>query len=318
MEDAEVPAYVESLGLPGIIDLHVHFMPERVQAKVWAHFDRLVPVWPVTYRFGEDERLARLEALGVRHFTALAYAHRAGMAAWLNDHTLTLAEARSDVIPSFTIYPEPEAEAYVEDALARGGAVVKVHLQVGQFDVNDPLLDGVWALLARRRLPVVMHAGAVADGSGGEEYCGVDRVRRLLERFGDLALVIAHMGAPDYEDFVGLAAGAPGVRLDTTMAFGDSTLRAFPDQLLGSVERLGDRILFGSDFPTVPYTYAVQVERLAGLGMGDDWLRKVLWHNAAALLGFDDAGATSAGAGRARPELRPTAPPPAPPTTPHR
>jgi len=53
-----VAAYVASLGLLGIVDLHVHFMPERVQAKVWAHFDRLDPPWPIVYRAGEAERLA--------------------------------------------------------------------------------------------------------------------------------------------------------------------------------------------------------------------------------------------------------------------
>ncbi len=35
LRDQDAAAYVASLGLPGIVDLHVHFMPERVQAKVW-------------------------------------------------------------------------------------------------------------------------------------------------------------------------------------------------------------------------------------------------------------------------------------------
>jgi hypothetical protein len=52
MRDQDVAVYVASLGLPGIVDLHVHFMPERVQAKVWAHFDRLDPPWPIVYRGG--------------------------------------------------------------------------------------------------------------------------------------------------------------------------------------------------------------------------------------------------------------------------
>ena len=50
------------------------------------------------YRAGEAERLATLAQLGVRHHTALAYAHRPGMAAWLNDHTLSLAAAHPQVI----------------------------------------------------------------------------------------------------------------------------------------------------------------------------------------------------------------------------
>jgi uncharacterized protein len=289
LRDPDVAAYVASLGLPGILDLHVHFMPERVQAKVWAHFDRLQPAWPVLYRTGETERLAALAGLGVRRHTALAYAHRPGMAAWLNQHTLDLAAAHPAVIPSFTFYPEPGVDGYVEQARRRGGAVAKVHLQVGKFHAGDPLLDGVWAALAASRVPVVLHAGAVPDGSGGEEFCGAGRVAGLLDRFPDLQLVVAHLGAPDFGDFLALAEAAPGVRLDTAMVFGGPpALGAFPSGLVERLGALGDRILFGSDFPTLPWPFAGQLAGLTALGLGDDWLRAVLWHNGAHLLGLPD------------------------------
>ena len=285
LRDEDVAAYAASLGLPGIVDLHVHFMPERVQAKVWAHFDRLDdPPWPVHYRRPESERLAALAALGVRHHGALAYAHRPGMAAWLNEHTLGLAARHPGVVASFTLYPEPEVDGYVEAALAAGGAVAKVHLQVGRFDANDPLLDGAWAALERRGVPVVIHAAAVADGSSGEEWCGASRVRRLLERFAGLRLVVAHLGGPDYADFFALAKEAPTLRLDTTMAFASDRLGAFPPALLDDLAGMGERVLWGSDFPTVPYPYADELGALVDLGLGDDWLRRVLWHNAAELL----------------------------------
>jgi predicted TIM-barrel fold metal-dependent hydrolase len=288
LRDPDVAAYVASLGLPGIVDLHVHFMPERVQARVWAHFDRLDPPWPVLYRAGEAERLATLARLGVRHHTALAYAHRPGMAAWLNRHTLALAAAHAAVVPSFTFYPEPGVEAEVERALDAGAGVAKVHLQVGKFHATDPRLDQVWAELARRRVPVVLHAGAVPDGSGGEEFCGAGKVAALLDRFPDLVLVVAHLGAPDFDDFLDLADAAPTLRLDTAMVFGGpDVIGAFPARLGERLGRLDDRVVFGSDFPTLAWPFAGQLSGLAGLGLGDDWLRAVLWHNGARLLGLD-------------------------------
>ena len=48
MEDAEVPEFWRALGIPGLVDAHVHFMPERVLRKVWAFFERLGD-WPVVY-----------------------------------------------------------------------------------------------------------------------------------------------------------------------------------------------------------------------------------------------------------------------------
>ena len=34
----------ESLGLPGIIDVHTHFMPKQVMDKVWQYFDSQGPL----------------------------------------------------------------------------------------------------------------------------------------------------------------------------------------------------------------------------------------------------------------------------------
>lgn len=301
-DDRSVRAFVDELGLPGIVDVHVHFMPDRVQRKVWAAFDRLTdPPWPIVYRGTEQERLATLRAVGVVHHTALAYAHRPAMAAWLNEHTLALAATHEQVVPTFTFYPEEHVDDYVATALEAGGACAKVHLQVGKFDANDGRLDSVWQRLAHERIPIVLHAGAVADGSGGEEWCGVRPVVRLLERFPDLVLVIAHLGAPDIEDFLALADATPTVHFDTAMVPTDPPyLIDPPNRLLDRLQDLGDRVLFGSDFPTIPHHYAAQVRGVAKLGFGDDWLRAALWHNARRLLPLDagprpsdEAGASS-------------------------
>jgi len=287
MTDDEVPGFLAALGIPGIVDAHVHFLPDNVQEAVWRWFDRLTPSWPVTYRSPADDRLATLARIGVLHHTALAYAHRPGMLDFLNRHTLGLAAAVPAVIPTFTIYPEPGVGAETARCLAAGGGAVKVHLQVGGFDSTDPLLDDAWSLLQDGRTPVILHAGAVADGSGNEQWCGPEPVRRLLGRFPGLRLVIAHLGAPDHDAFVAIAEEYPDVWLDTAMAFTDPPyLGPSPLHLLDRVAALGDRIVFGSDFPTIPHAFAAQVSGLAALGLGDDWLGQVLWHNGRRLFGL--------------------------------
>ncbi len=287
MTDDDVPAFLAALGLPGIVDAHVHFLPERLQQAVWAWFDSLSPPWPVTYRLSARQRLATLARVGVRHHTALAYAHQPGMLSFLNDHTLGLAAEVPAVIPTFTIYPEPGVAAETARCLAAGGRCVKVHLQVGGFDATDPRLDDAWALIEQARTPVVLHAGAVKDGSGNERWCGPEPVRRLLDRFPGLRLVIAHLGAPDCTEFVTMAEDHPGVWLDTAMIFTDPPyLGPAPVHLIDRLGALGDRIVFGSDFPTIPHAFAAQVAGLVQVGLGDDWLRGVLWHNGVALFGL--------------------------------
>jgi hypothetical protein len=276
--DDEVPSFLQSLGIPGIVDAHVHFLPEKVQEAVWRWFEGL-PDWPVTYRLPAAERMDVLASLGVRHHTALAYAHRPGMLRFLNDYTMGLASVAA-VIPTFTIYPEPGVDAETARCLAAGGRCVKVHLQVGAFDPTDPRLEETWRMLQAAATPVVIHAGAVEDGSGNEEWCGPAPVRRLLQRFPDLRLVIAHMGAPDFDAFLALAESHPGVCMDTAMVFTEPAyLGPPPTHLLDRVAALGSRVVFGSDFPTIPHPFAAQVAGLVALGMGDEWLRNILWHN---------------------------------------
>lgn len=290
MTDDEVSGFLERIGVPGIVDAHVHFMPDPVQQAVWRWFDQLDPPWPVTYRMTAEERLNRLASVGVRHHTALAYAHRPGMLRFLNDHTLRMMSPETSVIPTFTVYPEPGVGAEVERCLDAGGRAVKVHLQVGAFDPTDRLLDPGWDRLEEAGTAIIIHAGAVADGTGNEQWCGPDPVRRLLERHPGLQLVVAHMGAPDFKAFLDLADQHPSLRFDTAMVFTDPPyLASFPEALLGRVADLGSRILFGSDFPTIPHAFAAQVAGLASLDFGEAWLRRVLWGNGVEVFGLDEA-----------------------------
>jgi predicted TIM-barrel fold metal-dependent hydrolase len=284
-----VPALWQSLGLPGLIDLHVHFMPRNVMDKVWRYFDAVGPLtgvqWPIQYREEEDARLARLRAMGVRAFPSLVYPHKPGMAAWLNAWAASFAAQHDDVVPTATFFPEPSAEEYVDAAIGAGARIFKAHIQVGDYDPRDPLLTPVWRRLAQERLPVVVHCG---HGPAPGRHTGAAVFGDVLEQHPGLVAVIAHMGLPDYAEFLALAQRYPDVRLDTTMAFTTWTERTapFPGHLMRLLQGLGDRILLGSDFPNIPYPYSEQLAGLVRLGLGDDWLRAVLHDNAADLLGL--------------------------------
>ena len=286
--DADVPAFWQALGLPGLFDAHVHFLPEPIMRRVWEHFDGRGPLigreWPITYRWSDEERVEHLRSLGVRRFTALPYAHKPGVAGYLNGWAGEFAEQTPECLHSATFYPEPEAAGYVGDLLADGVEVFKVHVQVGDFDVRDPLLDEVWGQIAESGLPVVVHAGS---GPVPNQHTGPGPVADVLARHPRLTAVIAHMGAPEYADFLALAEKYERVHLDTTMAFTAffEGMAPYPSSLLPRVRALGDKVLLGSDFPNIPYAYAEQLSALAGLGLGEDWLRRVCWDNAVRLFG---------------------------------
>lgn len=289
-DDGAVPGFWRELGLPGLVDIHVHFLPERMLRRVWAHFDEAGPrvgtAWPIRYRWTDADRVAHLASMGVRTFTALAYAHRPGMAASLNEWTLDFAARTPGCVPSATFYPEPGVLSYVDSALAAGARVFKVHIQVGEFAPDDPELDPVWGRLSDAGVPVIVHAGS---GPVPNVHTGPSPFGRVLVRHPRLVAVIAHLGAPEYGDFLALAERYPRVALDTTMAFTDffSAFAPYPPGLLSRLRDLGlaGKVLLGSDFPNIPYPYAHQLDALARLELGEEWLRAVCWRNATALLG---------------------------------
>ncbi|MCR1782182.1 amidohydrolase [Nocardioides carbamazepini] len=288
----EVRAVWEQLGLPGLIDLHTHFLPPNIERAVWAVFDAAGPKigrpWPIRYRGSMAERIAQLRSFGVRRFPTHPYAHKPGVATYLNDWSREFATTEPEIVWSATFYPEPEAARYVAALVEDGVRIFKIHLQVGEFVADDPILDPVWGVLEDAGTPVTVHAGS---GPVGNEFTGPDSVARLLRRHPRLRLLVAHMGAPEYEDFLVLAERYENVHLDTTMVFTDffDQDAAYPARLLPRLADLRPKVLLGSDFPTIPYSYAKQLEGLARLELGDDWLRDVCWHNAVRLLGEDAA-----------------------------
>jgi cytosine/adenosine deaminase-related metal-dependent hydrolase len=289
-EVAEVRAFWRRLGLPGLVDVHTHFMPERVLRKVWDYFDALGPAtggaleWPITYRKEEAERVALIREFGVRAFTAMLYPHKPGMAEWLNGWAVDFAARTPDCLHTSTLFPEPGVEDYVRRALDAGARVFKAHVQVGAYDPADELLDPAWGLLAESGTPVVIHCGS---GPAPGKHTGPEPIARVLARHPRLRLVLAHMGMPEYEDFLDLAERYGEVRLDTTMAFTDFSERfaPFPPRALPRLAELGDRVLLGSDFPNIPYPYVHQLHALERLDLGEDWLRAVCHDNGARLFG---------------------------------
>lgn len=285
--DNDVRPYLDGLGLPGIIDLRVHFMPDRVQRKVWSYFDHVVDhgerAWPIQYRYSDEERVAILRDIGVSAYTTLNYAHRPGMAQWLNEYSTHFAATHDDAIHSATFYPEPNAAVTVKRSLEVGARVFKVHVQVGDFSVLDPQLREAWGLIAEAGVPVVIHCG---NGPHPGRFTGPDPIRELVKRYPRLVLVIAHAGLPDYDEFAQLAANHANVYLDTTMV-GTSFTEQFapvPSHYPQTLRELDHKVVLGTDFPSIPYSYAHQIEVLHSWDLGAGWMRNALWNTPARLV----------------------------------
>ena len=285
---------MRGLGVAGLVDLHVHFLPERVMNKVWGYFDQAEQhygtAWPVYYRVSESERLTVLDELGVIAFAPLVYPHKPGMAAWLNEWALSFAARVPSAVPTATLFPEPGVTEYVRAALDGGARAFKVHVQVGAFDPRDELLRDTWGMLADAGVPVIIHCG---HGPIPGAHTGMAVFAEVLAQHPTLTAVLAHAGMPEFDAALELVDRFPRVHLDTTMVGTPFSLRMAP--LPGDwTDRLvehADRIALGTDFPNIPYDYATQLRAIAGWAaadarLGDGFLRAVLRDTPARLLGL--------------------------------
>lgn len=297
--DADVPAFVAALGLPGLVDLHVHFLPDSVHRKVWAFFDRAAQEygrqWPIRYRLPVEERVEILRALEVRTYAPLVYPHRPGMAAWLNEWVLEFAARTPEAVPTATFFPEPGVADYLADALAAGARCVKAHVHVGAYDPRSELLDPAWGLLAEAGVPVVVHCG---HSPVAGRFTGLEVFGEVLARHPRLLAVFAHAGSPEFTRALELVARYPRVHVDTTMVgipfdWGDTTLPAdWPARLVD----VADRVVLGTDFPNIPYEYAVQLAAVAGWAaaedrLGEPFLRAVMHDTPSRLLAVGEHAA---------------------------
>ncbi len=270
------------LGLPGLLDAHSHWFPDNVEAKIWSYFDR--HYWKVAYRFPSPKRLEWMRKNGVRRFTTLNYAHRPAMASWLNEWTARFAGEIPEAIPCGTFFAEPEAGADVRRCIEEYGfRGFKLHLRVSDMDPTHRLLAPAFEQLEQAGLPVVIHAGSAPDRG---RFTAPGLIRELTARHPGLKVVVAHMGSAEYEDYFTMAERQEQLYLDTTMVFvGFLALGRYPQRLLERLEGISHKVLFGSDFPMIPYPLAHAVEGVLALPLSGTAQRRILGENAATLFG---------------------------------
>jgi hypothetical protein len=134
----------------------------------------------------------------------------------------------------------------------------------------------------------MLHAGTLPYRDG---FTGLAHFRRVIERFPRLRVCIAHMGCFEHAEFLALSAAYEHLYLDTTMALapiarryvGGDSADITDEQIL----RHQDRILFGSDFPLIPYDYDEERRWADDRGLPPEVCRKIFYSNALRFLGLE-------------------------------
>lgn len=281
--------------LPPVIDAHVHLFPDKLFSAVWRWFEQ--HGWPIRYPLHSPSVVKFLLDRGVEHLVALHYAHKPGLAPSMNAYMAALTTAHPRITGTATAFPgEPAAADHLEEAFRAGLSGVKLHCHVQCFAVDAPEMDPLYEVCVAFDRPMVIHAGrepkSPAYNCDPHQLCHVDRVEAVLKRHPRLRLVVPHLGADEYDAYGALLRRHDTLWLDTTMAVAGFLPGEVPWRLL---DIRPDRLLYGSDFPNLPYAWDRELRRVRERGYPTRVLEALLGGNTRELYGIRPAGAPPAG-----------------------
>jgi len=271
-EDVAVPE-----GLPIVVDAHVHIFPSNIFSAIWQWFDE--NAWPIRYRLTTSRVLDYLLSRGVSHVIAFQYAHKTGISRMLNRYMAKKCrEFPNKVTGLATVFPgESNVENILKEAFDYGLRGVKLHAHVQCFDMNAKEMDIVYNLCESEKKPIVMHVGrepkSTAYHCDPHIICNAKKLERVLQIFPKLKICVPHLGFDEISAYKKLIEKYDNLWLDTTMVLTDY----FPIENAVELDSFRvDRIMYGSDFPNIPYAWDRELKWLKTSGLPHDSLEWIL------------------------------------------
>lgn len=270
--------------LPTVVDAHVHIFPANIFSAIWSWFDK--NAWPIRYRLSASSVLDHLLSRGVSHIIALQYAHKPGISRMLNRYMVKKCrEFPNKVTGMAAVFPgEKDAAAILKEAFDNGLQGVKLHAHVQCFDMNAEEMDLIYDLCESEQKPIIMHVGrepkSTAYHCDPYEICSAKKLERVLRNFPKLRICVPHLGFDEISDYRNLIEKYENLWLDTTMVLADY----FPLKETVELDSFRvDRIMYGSDFPNIPYNWDRELKCLKASNLSRENMEWILHKSAAGL-----------------------------------
>jgi predicted TIM-barrel fold metal-dependent hydrolase len=270
-----------------VIDAHVHLFPDHLFSSVWQWFEKFG--WPVRYKLSSKEIIEFLLARGISHIVALHYAHKPGISQALNAYMADLCRSYPQVTATATVHPgEKNAGRILEEAFKNGLRGVKLHCHVQCFDMNGDRMNEIYQICTSFNQPLTMHVGREPKSPAYpcDPYilCRAEKLERVLKDFPGLKVCVPHLGADEFDEYRDLLEKYDNLWVDTTMTLADYLPMDYFPKL---EDWRSDRIIFGTDFPNLPYAWDREIRRLCGLNLSDNTLARILGRNASEFYSID-------------------------------
>ncbi len=266
------------LGEMPAIDAHTHIFPDPLFDAIWRFFEK--NYWHINYKIYGPQIAQFYRDQGFAGFTTLNYAHKPDLSSIMNEYTRKFHEQFPESILFGTLHPgDKDLMKIAETCLTSHNFLgFKFQLLVTDFFIYDERLLPVYNLIRREDKVLVFHAGT---GPAANHYVGIKHFRKFADKYSDLRVQIAHLGSYEYEKFIALITEHPTFYMDTAMMIVDHKL--FPSDYPPGIQVLldhEDQILFGSDFPHIPYDFKESWKTLFSLNLPKQFYEKIMYKNA--------------------------------------
>ncbi|ELY50329.1 amidohydrolase family protein [Natronorubrum bangense] len=291
--ESQTSSEEQSAAFTPAIDAHTHLFPQRLAAAIRRSLSDEAG-WEFSSPTTRPGIETVLRAAGVEAYVALPYAHKAGIARGLNDWLLEHAADSDMMLPFATVHPDDEAVGEIaSDAFDAGARGLKIHCPVQECRPADSRLEPALEVAAAHDRPITYHGGT-APMFERTEFVGADAFAELIDSYPDVRVCCAHMGTYEVDRFLAFAREHETVYLDTTFAMSTSaeeTMGFDPSTITDdTLTELSDSIMYGSDFPNIPYPYRNERAGLLARDLPRETTRDLFYRTAADYLGLDVEG----------------------------
>ena len=278
-----------------IVDLHCYPNTAEWIRCQQPYVDALAKYWnrPWTAKT-EDEVVKDFTEAGVDAvLVALDLETTAGTPPCSNDFVAGMQKRHPErIIQAWGAVDPFKGEAAIQEARH---AIQDLHLLgfhfhpiMGHFAVNERRLYPLFEAINQLKAPVMIDVGTTGMGAGMPGGMGAkirhahpSALDELAADFPNLTIVAAHPGWPWVDEMTAVALHKGNVFWDLS----GWAPKYFPAQLKVDIRgRLKDKVMFGSDYPSMPYARILR--EWDELGYADDIKERVFHRNAERILGL--------------------------------
>jgi predicted TIM-barrel fold metal-dependent hydrolase len=278
-----------------IIDLHCYPNTEPWIRCQGPYVEALAKYWNRAWTWKqEDEVVAEFAAAGVEAvLVALDLETTTGTPPCSNDYVRAMQQRHPGrIIHSWgAVDPfkgEIARQAATHAITELGMLGFHFHPIMGHFAVNDRRFYPLFEVINALKVPVMIDVGTTGMGAGMPGGLGA-KIRHahpacideLAADFPDLTIIAAHPGWPWVDEMTAVALHKGNVFWEMS----GWAPKYFPAQLKVDIRsRLQDKVMFGSDYPSLPYDRLLKEWR--ELGYADAVMEKIFHGNAERILGL--------------------------------